>query len=223
MERCELPDQTPTVFTQDWQLTIPLNSNLVRLSHGEITAIGAGHGTTDQEQVIRQVDPDHLEVPHRDLVMAEMPRLADALEGPRRIGAGARGAGMPVHPLDPVRGPQAAEAMPLDDPGIAPPLACAGHVHPSDLLEEVDGQLLPFRDLGGPILANFPDIAFGLGVDLACMTAFGLGGPLPALVVESELPGVVTVAVLGPDLEHGAGAAFQDGDRHDGPILLVDL
>ncbi len=34
---------------------------------------------------------------------------------------------------------------------------------------------------------------------------------------------MVTVAILGPDLKHGAGAAFQDGDRLNGPVLLVDL
>ena len=55
------------------------------------------------------------------------------------------------------------------------------------------------------------------------MTALGLRGALPLLVVEAELPGEVAVAVLGPDLKHRAGTAFQDGDRLHGPVLLVDL
>ena len=81
----------------------------------------------------------------------------------------------------------------------------------------------PSADLGRPVLADLADVSLGLGVDLRGMAALGLGGLLPLLVVEAELPGVVAVAILGADLEHRAGTAFQDRDRHDGPVLLINL
>ena len=61
------------------------------------------------------------------------------------------------------------------------------------------------------------------GVDLAGMASLGLGGVLALLVVETELHGVIAVAILGPDQEHGARTAFQDGDRHRRAVLLVNL
>ena len=75
----------------------------------------------------------------------------------------------------------------------------------------------------GGLLADLADVALGLGVDLLGVAALGLGGALPLLVGEAELHGVVAVALLGPDLEHGARAALQDGDRDGGPVGLVDL
>src|SRR5690242_17622997 len=78
-------------------------SNLVRLSDGQIAAIGAGYGPFNQEHVVRRIDAHHFEVAHRDLVVSEMPRLADSLLGPRRVGAGSRGTGVAMHPLDAVR------------------------------------------------------------------------------------------------------------------------
>ena len=108
-----------------------------------IAAVGAGDRPPDQQQVVGRVDPDDLEVPHRDAGVAELARLADALAGPRRVGAGARRARVAVHPLDAVGGPQAAEAVPLDDAREAPALARADDVDVLDLAEHLDRQGLP--------------------------------------------------------------------------------
>ena len=137
--------------------------------------------------------------------------------------AGAGRAGVAVHPLDAVRGAEAAEPVPLDDAREAAALAGPGHIDPGDFLEELDGQGLALGDLGRRLLADLADIALGLGVDFLRMAAGGLRGVLPLPVVITELPGMIAVAILGPDLKHGAWAAFQDGDRLDGAIFLVDL
>ena len=115
-----------------------------------------------------------LEIAHGDLAWPIVARFADALLGPSRVGAGAGRAGMAVHALDAVRGPQAAEAMPLHDARVAPSLAGPGHVDRGDRAEEVDGQGLPFADLGRPVLADLPDESLGLGVDFAGMAPRGL-------------------------------------------------
>src|SRR5262249_59757263 len=122
------------------------DSNLIGLSDRHITTIGAGYRPLDQEQVIGGIDPHDFEVSHGDLVVAEMPRLADPFEGPGWVGAGAGGAGVAVHPLDAVRGPQAAEPMPLDDAGIPPALAGAGYVHVVGLGGPLDGPGRPLAD-----------------------------------------------------------------------------
>src|SRR5262249_38007323 len=111
----------------------------------------------------------------------------------------------------------------LDDARVAAPLAGAGDVHPLDLVEQVDGEGLPLGHLGRAVLADLADITLGLGVDLAGVAALGLRGVLPLLVIEAELQRVVPVALLGPDLEDHAGAAFQDGHGQYDPVLLVDL
>ena len=82
---------------------------------------------------------------------------------------------------------------------------------------------LAFGDFGRPVLANLADKSLRLAADLLGMAALGLVGLLSLLVVEAELPGVVAVAILGADLQHRAGPAFQDRDRHDDAVLLIDL
>ena len=124
---------------------------------------------------------------------------------------------MAVHPLHAVRGAEAAEAVPLDDAGEA--AALAGPVTSTRLipLKSSTVRVWPSVDVGRSGLADLADVSLGLGVDLPGMAALGLGGALPLLVVEAQLHGMIAVALLGPDQEHGARAAFQDGDRHRVP------
>ena len=62
-----------------------------------------GPGTAPyQKQVVGRIDPDDAEVPDRDPGVAVLAGFADALAGVGRVGVGAGGAGMPVHPLDAV-------------------------------------------------------------------------------------------------------------------------
>src|SRR5439155_14649848 len=121
-------------------------------------AVGAGHGAPDQEQVIGGVDPDDLEVADGDSGVAVLARLADPLAGVRRVGAGAGGAGVAVHPLDAVGGPQPLEAVPLHDAREAAPLAGADDVDAADLVEDLDREGLPLGDLGRPGLADLADV-----------------------------------------------------------------
>ena len=55
---------------------------------------------------------------------------------------------MAVHSLHAVRGPQSAEAVPLDDAGKASSLAGAGDVDVLDLVEQLDGQGLTLGHVG---------------------------------------------------------------------------
>src|SRR5258708_37354723 len=113
--------------------------------------------------------------------------LLDPLAGVGRVGAGAGRAGVAVHPLDAVGGPEPLEAVPLDDAREAPALAGADHVDPLDLVEDLDRQGLPLGDpVGRRLLADLADITLGLGVDLAGVAALGLGRALALLVVEAE-------------------------------------
>ena len=130
---------------------------------------------------------------------------------------------MAMHPLDAVRGTEPAEAVPLDHAGKAPSLAGARHVDPLDLFEQLDGQRLTLGHVGRTGLPHLADEPFWLGVDLAGMAPLGLGGLLALLVVETQLHGVIAVAVFGPYQEHGAWTAFQDRDRHRRAVFLVDL
>src|SRR3954468_3898945 len=63
-------------------------SYLVRLADGQVAAVGSGDRASDQKQVVRRVDADDLEVPHRDPGVAVLARLLDSLAGVGRIGAG---------------------------------------------------------------------------------------------------------------------------------------
>src|SRR4051812_46863272 len=149
-------------------------SYLIRLADREEAAVGAGHGPPDQEQVVGRVDPDDAEVPDGDPGVAVLARLADPLAGVGRVGAGAGRAGMAVHPLDTVGGPQPLEAVPLDHAREAPALARADDVDLLDLVEDLDRQRLPLGDAGdvGPrVLADLADVALRLGVDLAGVAA----------------------------------------------------
>src|SRR3954453_21411861 len=87
-----------------------LGSDLVRLADHEEPAIGPGHRASDQQEVVRRVDADDLEVPHRDAGVAMLARLLDPLAGVRRVGRRTRGARMAVHPLHAVSGAEALEA-----------------------------------------------------------------------------------------------------------------
>src|SRR5258708_8975020 len=93
--------------------------------------------------------------------------LLDPLAGVGRVGAGAGGAGVAVHPLDAVGGPEPLEAVPLDDAREAPPLAGADHIDVLDLVEDLDRQRLPLGDsLGRGFLADLPNVTLALSIDL---------------------------------------------------------
>src|SRR5262249_18463285 len=53
--------------------------------------------------------------------------------------------------------------------------------------------------------------------------ALGPRGALALLVLEADLDGLVSVTVLGADLEDRARPELQDGDRGGGPLVVVDL
>src|SRR5690606_24987672 len=110
-------------------------SGRVGLADDDEAAVVAGHGAADQQQVVFGVDAHDLQVPHGDPGVAVLAGLLDALEDARRVGRGARGAGVAVHALHAVAGPQAAEAVPLDDAGVAAALARADDVDAGDLAE----------------------------------------------------------------------------------------
>src|SRR4051794_18154072 len=201
-------------------------SNFVRLADREEAAVGAGDGAPDQEQVVGRIDPDDAEVPDGDPGVAILARLANPLAGVRRVGAGARGAGVAVHPLDAVAGAEALEAVPLDHPREAPPFARADDVDVLDRVEDLDRERLPLGhagDVGPRFLTDLAHIALGLGVDLAGVTPLGLGRDLPLLIGEAELERDIAVAVFGTDLEDRARPAFQDRDRHGGAVGLENL
>src|SRR5207302_7263865 len=153
-------------------------------------------------------------------------------------------AGRAVVLLDAVAGRQAGKAVALHRPGGAATLAGADHVHPLDFLEDLAGrQLRTDFQLSRPVQAELADVALRLHVrflrdlhagggqllaafrfDLAGdVAAFGQGRLVARLVEETELHGVVAVAVLGANLEDGAGADFQDGDGGHFALLVVDL
>ena len=66
-------------------------------------------------------------------------------------------------------------------------------------------------------LRRFDSSEFG---DVA---ALGAGGLLARLVLEAELDGVVAVALRRADLQHGARAELEDGDRGDLALVVVHL
>ena len=129
---------------------------------------------------------------------------------------------MPVHSFHAVRGPQAAEAVPLDYARKAAPFAGARHVDVLDPVEHGDRESLPLGDIGRSGLPDLANKSLRLGVDLLRMPALGHGGALPLLVAKAKLDGVVSVAVFGSDLEHGARTAFQNGNRDGGSVFLVE-
>ena len=132
---------------------------------------------------------------------------------------------MAVHPLDAVGGPQAFEAVPLEDAGESSALARADHIDAADLGEDLDRQGLPFGHPAGVgvFLADFTDKSFRLGAHLLGVAALRLAGALSLLVGEPELQGGVAVALRGPHLEHRARAALQHGHGNGGAVRQVNL
>src|SRR5262249_9480154 len=92
-----------------------------------------------------------------------------------------------------------------------------------DLVKDLDSKRMPFAQLDRALLAQLPDVSLGLGADLLGVAAFGLVGPLAPLVIEAKLQGMIAVALLGPNLEHRTGPAFQDGHGHTRSVFPENL
>ena len=104
------------------------------------------------------------------------------------------------------------------------PLLVPGHVDPLDPVEQLDGQGLALgRRRPGPAWRTSRTYRLGSALTFRAWPRSAWVALFRFLSSKPELHGVIAVALLGPDLEHGARAAFQDGDRHRRAVLLVNL
>src|SRR6185295_16560932 len=76
------------------------------------------------------------------------------------------------------------------------------------------------QNLLARLLLGLASFRFEIGRDMA---ALGAGRLLAVFVFETELNGVVTVALLGPNLQNGARPYVDDRDGMEHALVVIDL
>jgi len=122
-----------------------------------------------------------------------------------------------------VRGPAAAEAVPLHAAGKPAALARPGDVDVVAHLEQRRRELLAQLELGGRLHAELAQHPEEPPVGLGEVALQGLGHVGLPLAVEAELDGVVAVGGLGLLLDHVTGARLDHCDGHRGSVGGEDL
>src|SRR5690606_18033499 len=148
---------------------------------------------------------------------------AGAAEHARRGGAGADGAGGPVHAVGAVAGGQAAEAVALHRAGGALALADGGDVDLVAVGQHVGLELLAHLVLGHVVEAELDEPDARLDARLLELPELGLGDLAGLLRAEGDLQGGVPVALVGLDLHDAAGLDPEDGHGDDAVVVVPDL
>src|SRR5512143_2089854 len=169
---------------------------LHRRAQQDDAAARAGNRAAHQHQVLGGTDRDDLDVLRRHAVGAVVTGHALVLEHAAREGAIADRAAVAEVLVRAVAGGKAAEAVPLDDAGVAASLGDAGHVDLVALLEQrLDGDLVAGGQRRGALVEA--ELAQHLEYALAglhAVLARRLGGALRLLVTEADLDGRIAVA-----------------------------
>src|SRR5690606_1099434 len=186
-------------------------------------AVRTGNRALDEQQTLLRVNGVDGQVLGGDPLVAHTARHALALEHTTRGGATADGAGGAVLALRAVTGAGATEVVALPDAGEALALALPGHVDLHAGLEDLDGDVLAERVLGGVRRADLDEVTTGGDVRLGEVALEGLVHLARVDVAEGDLDGLVAVDVVRADLGDDVGAGLDDGDRNNTVVLVPHL
>src|SRR5690349_23214243 len=137
-------------------------------------AVRTGDSALDEQQTLLRVNGVNGQVLGGDPLVAHATRHAEALEHTTRGGAATDGAGRAVLALGAVTGAEALEVVTLHDTGEALALALAGDVDLHARLEDLGGDFLAERVLGGVSRTDLDEVATGGDVGLREVTLEGL-------------------------------------------------
>src|SRR5205814_1763291 len=134
------PEPTATVFC-----TAAVGSRLnnpslqsVRFLDNHVSAVGAGDGAADQEQVVLQIDANDLQIAGRHFFVPHAAGHSLPLEDAGGERVHARAAAVAMDFFHAVGGPLPLEVVPPHDARRAAALAGAGHIDGLDLLKQID-------------------------------------------------------------------------------------
>ena len=185
------------------------------VAHEHDTAVRAGDGALDQQQVALGVGFDDLEVLRGDLLVTHVARHALALEhagGERTRSDGAR---LAVALVVTVRRRLALEVVTLHDAGEALAAADGGDVDERAGRDLLDGELLADLEAVDGVEAEFDEALARRHAGLLEVSEGGLGQLVRLAVPVGHLQGGVAVALVGLDLDDAHRLDAQDGDRND--------
>src|SRR5262249_28754933 len=130
----------------------------------------------------------------------------------------------------------------LHDAGGAAALGLANDIDSGDVLEDINGKRIADFLRRRVLQANFTDetlgLAIGLGqqrhagrlprlvplrLDLGDVAALRANRITARLVHVAKLEGRIAILLFVFDLQHSAGAAFEDGDGYRQTLVVVDL
>src|SRR6266403_2422355 len=203
-------------FERRHRLALRAARRLQRRAHDDLSALRAGHGTTDQEQISRQIDLHHAQVLGGAAHDAHVTGHATALEHPARrltLPDGARRAVREGHSVG--RG-HAGEVVTLHGAGKALADGRAGDVDRLAFLEEVGLDLGPCFELGLVGLGE-PELHQRLArsdIRARVVAGHGLGIQLRAAYAVGDLHGAIPVLVLRLDLGDTVRQNLDHRHRH---------
>src|SRR5215218_1130432 len=180
-------------------------------------AARAGYGATDEQQVFLRDDLDDLEALLRDALVAHLARAADALHHACRPGGRADRARGP-HVVRAVRLRAGGKSVALDRALEALALRGPGDLDLLTGLEDLDGDGLADLQLAG-LVAKLDEMAMRGGVGLLEVAQLGARELLLAAGAESQLDGLVAVAVMRTDTGDRARAGLEHGDALDAAVI----
>src|SRR3712207_5288974 len=192
---------------------------LTRLLDLDDGALAAGNAAAHPQLVPLGVDSYYLYVAHRDGLVAHLARHLLALEDTGGVRRRPDGAGLP-DVVRAVRDRPAAEAVALDGPLEAPPLACSADVNFVSYLEDISADGLADLARHAAQLLEVPArrrLELGEGASVRLVDAARLDGS------EAYLHGLVAVFLRGADRGYQVRLDLDDGYAYKRPVVLEGL
>ena len=187
------------------------------------TALGAGDGAADSDQVQLGIDLDDVQVLDGDLVTAHLAGADVALEDAAGIRGGTHRAGVTVDRAAAVAHRSTLSAVALDGALIAVALAGAGHVHKVALFEGVSLDDVADVQLGRVLKVELAQVLLGADGCLVQVAHLGLGQLTLGDILVAQLNGRIALFLDSLLLNDRAGTRLDDGDGDHLAVFVEDL
>jgi len=215
----------------------------LRMPNRNITTCRAGNRPRDQQHIVLFVNPNDFEITNRHASIPVTTRHFCAFKNSGRIRTLSDRATVSMDPFYSVSCPLPGEVVSLHHAGKATTFAFADNVNSFQFGQRCNRHhAANFKTVVFTVRAEFTDepfrFAIGLGSNFNSalsqslltttiqggnVTTLGTSCQSARLVVETDLHGLITVAILGSNLQHNTRTSLDHRHRCQSAVLVVNL